>query len=1093
MRLFRPTLEQHLALTHPTPLLVLAGAGTGKTTVLTRRIARAIALGEARPDQVLALTFTEKAAAEMAERLARILDEEGRGMAAQEAFVGTFHSFGGRVIRENLLRLGFDRPPSVATGPTAWQLLASIFDELSFDAIEVSTGIPGTIFGHLLHVFSQCQDHLVSPEDLERYAASLDPSAFEPVVADYLQMRAGEMREVAAAYRRYELAKREKCLVDFGDQLYLPVRLFQEHPDVRDAYRRRFPLIFVDEYQDTNHAQRVLLLQLLDPHRPRIMVIGDDDQAIYRWRGAVVRNILRFHEESVFEPGQVKHLPMTLNRRSLPPILDLANLAISTVQARHPKELRYHEEKARGQAIVGHYVAASDRREAEWIAAKIREIEPQAREFPDGKRGYGAFAVLCRRRSLFEPIGRALDRAGIPYELIGGTGFYGRWEIRDILSYLLVLADPADDLAIARILCSRRWRISGRDIFHLGQWVQRENGHHGRGDEGKPEKARVHLLDAVLRHEDVPGLSTDARARLGRLREELREYAQVSQRLSPGDFVMYVINRTGYRHELRAQTGFDARLALLNLEKLEDMAHQMGEGAEGVTLAGFVDWVRYALESGDEEGEVRPVDEETDAVKVMSIHQAKGLEFPVVFIPGLAERIFPTQPRDQSDKWYELPFELRGDRDILPTIDFARVITSSDLEGALKERKEAEKLLQLDEERRLFYVAITRAQRRLYFTRAHWYGSTVNPREPSPFWDLVVASGLSRDEGAEECPAKNPNMVGRVGQVLPEPEGREETATSLETLLLSEDDSDRWIEAVARQEGYGRWTVLRAEVDEHLEALASARASAGEIEKIDLSCSGLMLYWDCPRLFRFTYVDCLPTRPPAPSTRIGREVHRQIEELSRAAALRVGADGDSTPDEEELGADDDHLEHLVEAARQCTWEAPPERVTVRDLVASFRQSVYGRRPATFVEVPFRLPLEAGSLRGRIDRLDSLPDGRWDIVDFKSGASLANAASIYRRQVALYALAVRELWRVPTGRVSAHLFFLRDGHDLEFTFDDADLDLVRNLGEAALAAIAKGEFPRVADSHLCAGCWYSHLCVRLKDDGHPETRVTWQAC
>lgn len=145
-------------------------------------------------------------------------------------------------------------------------------------------------------------------------------------------------------------------------------------------------------------------------------------------------------------------------------------------------------------------------------------------------------------------------------------------------------------------------------------------------------------------------------------------------------------------------------------------------------------------------------------------------------------------------------------------------------------------------------------------------------------------------------------------------------------------------------------------------------------------------------------------------------------------------------------------------------------------VASFRQSVCGRRPATFVEVPFRLPLEAGSLRGRIDRLDSLPDGRWDIVDFKSGASSANAASIYRRQLALYALAVRELWRVPAGRVSAHLFFVRDGRDLEFTFDDAELDLVRNLGEAALAAIVKGEFPRVADSHRCAACWYTHLCA-----------------
>lgn len=1075
MGTFIPTPEQNLALTHPAPLLVLAGAGTGKTTVLTRRIAQSIASGEVRPDQVLALTFTEKAAAEMAERLSQILGECEQRTVAQEMFVGTFHSFGGQVIRENLLRLGFNRAPIVATDPAVWQVLASIFDELYFDAIEVSTSTPGTTFGHLLHVFSQCQDHLVSPDDLERYAAELDPSSFEPAVAEYLEKRRGELREVAAAYRRYESAKRQRCLIDFGDHLYLPARLFREHPDLRDAYRRRFPLIFVDEYQDTNHAQRQLLLELLDPDRPRIMVIGDDDQAIYRWRGAVVQNILHFHEESIFAPGQVKRVPMTLNRRSLPPILDLANLAISTVRARHAKELRYHEEKAKGRAVIGHYVAASDRREAEWIAAKIREIEPEARKFPDKKRGFGAFAVLCRKRSLFEPIGRALEKAGIPYELIGGTGFYGRWEIRDILSYLIVLVDPTDDLAAARILRSRRWRISGHDIFHLGQWVRQQNGHYGRDDDGRLKAARLHLLNAVLRCEEVSGLSPGAVVRLGRLRQELDEYAQESQRLSLGDFVTRVVERTGYRRELQAQTGFDARLALLNLEKLEDMARQMEEGAEDVALASFVDWVRYALGSGEEEGEVRPVDEETDTVKVMSIHQAKGLEFPIVFVPGLAERVFPTQLRDQSEKWYEFPFELRGDRDYLPKIDFARVKTAGDLEGALRERKEAERLLQLDEERRLFYVAITRAQQRLYFSRAHWYGSTIKPREPSPFWQIVVASSLSQDDGAEECPAENPNVADEWSAASFEPNEQPGSAVNLEALLLSKRDSDGWIEATARREGYGRWTVLRAEVNAHLEALAAARAQADALEGIDVSCSGLILYTGCPRHYRFVYVDRLPTRP-SPSARIGREIHRQIEELSRPSALAVGSPmRQKTPDEEESRTDEDRLEDIVEEFHGHAWATPSGRGGIEDLIAKFRESVYGRRPATYAEMPFRLSLRAGNLHGRIDRLDSLPDGRWEIVDFKSSASSTRVESIYRRQLALYALAVRELWRVPVARISAHLFFLRDGKDLALTFDDAELDLVREESEAALVAIAEGKFPAATNASLCNGCSYNHLC------------------
>jgi len=1075
---FKPTPEQYLALTHPTPLLVLAGAGTGKTTVLTQRIAQSIASGAVRPHQVLALTFTQKAAAEMAERLERILGELGQGMVARETFVGTFHSFGGRVIRENLLRLGFDRVPAVATAAAAWQLLASIFDELSFDTIEVSTGTPSTVFGQLLHVFSQCQDHLISPEDLERYAASLEPSTLEPAVANYMEKRRNQIREVAAAYRRYALAKQEKCLIDFGDHLYLPARLFRECRDVRDAYRRRFPFIFVDEYQDTNYAQRALLMELIDPDRPGVMVIGDDDQAIYRWRGAVVQNILRFPEESIFQPGQVKCAPITLNRRSLPPILDLANLAISTVRARHAKELRYHEERAQGRATVAHYVAASDQREAEWIAAKIRQLEPETRETEGRKRGYGAFAVLCRKRSLFEPIGRALERASVPYELIGGTGFYGRWEIRDVLSYLLLLTNPADDLAVARILRSRRLRISGRDIFHLGQWMQRENGYKRRGDEGRPEAARLHLLDGVLSCEEVPGLSAEACARLINLRAELGEYAQASQRLTVGDFVTHVINRTGYRDELRAQTGFDARLALLNLEKLEDMARQVGEGSESVSLAGFVDWVRYALESGEEEGEVRPVDEDSNTVKVMSIHQAKGLEFPIVFIPGLADSVFPTQLRDQGDKWYEIPFELRGDRDCYPRIDFSQMRTARDLERALDERKEAEKLLQLDEERRLFYVAITRAQQQLYFTRAHWYGSTIKPREPSPFWDIVVSSGLSRDEGAEECPTENPNLVGRSALASSRGEGSENGDASLESLLLNEDDCRRWIENAARRDGYGRWTVLRADVDAHLAALAVAPASGEPIEKIELSCSGLLLYWNCPRHYRFAYLDCLPSRPLR-GARVGREVHRWIEELSRPMNVAVVTDDEQkTPEEEERGTQDDELrarfEELVGSFQHARrWS---EHSVVADLVASFRESVYGGRQATYVEWPFRLSLDRGWLRGRIDRLDLLPDGRWEIVDFKSSAFSESAAAVYRQQLALYTLAVRELRRVPVERVSAHLFFLKGGRDLELKFDDDELDKVRARSETALAAIAEGEFPRTPGSQICANCWYSHLCT-----------------
>ncbi|MHB1417099.1 MAG: ATP-dependent helicase, partial [Chloroflexota bacterium] len=514
---FVPTAEQELALTQPAPLLVLAGAGTGKTTVLTRRIARTILSGEARPDQVLALTFTDKAATEMAERLAQVMGEAGQADAAREVEVSTFHSFGVRLVGENLLRLGYDHQPAVLTAAASWRLLASFFDELTFDAIEISTGQVSSVFARLLQFFSRYKDHLVGPDDLDAFLAAQDLTALSPAAAEHLGARLGEWRDAARAYRRYEEAKRAAGCLDFGDLLYLPAKLLASDAGLRDAYRRRFRYLFVDEYQDTNYAQRVLLLQILDPAAPRVMVIGDDDQAIYRWRGAVVHNILRFHKEAIFAEGQVARVPMTLNRRSCPPILDLANLALAEVAERHPKKLDYHPDKKEGRAEIGHYLAASDTAEARWIAEQIREQAPAMRDLPGPKRGYGAFAVLCRKRRLFEPVGRALEAAGIPYELVGGTGFYGRWEIRDVLAYLRVLARADDDVAMARVLRSAHWRLGGRDMFHLGRWVGQKNGSHGREGAQRPEEARRHLLDAVRHCREVAGLSAAARERLERL------------------------------------------------------------------------------------------------------------------------------------------------------------------------------------------------------------------------------------------------------------------------------------------------------------------------------------------------------------------------------------------------------------------------------------------------------------------------------------------------------------------------------------------------------------------------------------------------
>ncbi|MBI4317148.1 MAG: UvrD-helicase domain-containing protein [Chloroflexi bacterium] len=1065
---FTPTPEQERALSSPAPLLVVAGAGTGKTTVLTHRIARLIQEGRARPDQVLALTFTDKAAAEMADRLNELLGEPGTSAKERDVTTKTFHAFGDQVVRENLLWLGIDRAPAVLSGATAWQLLSSFFDDLTFDAVDISTAEVAGTFNRLLHFFSECKDHLVTPQSLEDYIRTADIAGLASPAAEVRVKKAAEMQDLAAAYRRYEDAKREKGFVDFGDLLLLPVQLFQAHPSVKAAYRRRYRYIFVDEYQDTNHAQRILLLELIDPSRPAIMVIGDDDQAIYRWRGAIVHNILKFPEEEVFARGRVTTLPMTQNRRSAPPILDLAHLVIGEVRERHPKKLGYREDGETGQATVGHYVAASDRLEAEWIAARIGGLHASAHELPGKKHGFGAFAILCRRRSLFEPLGRALEAAGIPYELIGGTGFYGRWEIRDILSYLRVLAsthgsaaclaETSDDLALARILRSRRLRLASRDLFHLGQWVRQQNGDRGSEEEGR---VRVALLDAVLRHEEVTGLSGPAVARLAALRQELQAYSRDCQRLSLAEILTRVIEGTGYRRELLAEPGFDAKMALLNLAKLEDMARQFEEATEGGGLGDFIEFVAYAVESGEEEGEVRPAEEESDSVKIMTIHQSKGLEFPVVFIPGLGEGMFPSRARSESDTWH-LPRGLRGDRVYVPHLNLAAVQTKADLQRAQDQHKQEERRIQLDEERRLFYVAITRAQRHLYFSRAHWYGSRKSPSEPSIFWETVAGCGLSLDLGQAQRPDANPNLhpdhtveMTKSSSTGPEPAG----------LLLEEGDPSGWIESTAQQEGHERWIPLKAEAEAHIARLVADRGTPVAETGVDITCSGLVHYLTCPRAYRYVYVDHLPTRPSWRATR-GVEVHRRIEELSRSIDPTLRAPLDDAV-EDEL----DDREHHVEELPGTAWQ----HVSTEEMVAHFQASIYARRPATYVELPFSHALPAGTLRGRIDRLDQLPDGRWEVIDFKSGRATPEATPGHRRQLGLYTLAVRQIWQAPADRIEAHLFFLHDATDVALGFTDTELDELREEANAALRSIGREEFGRTRNEQDCSKCPYNHLC------------------
>ncbi|MGI5836464.1 MAG: ATP-dependent helicase [Chloroflexota bacterium] len=1086
---FIPNEGQRAALEAELPVLVLAGAGTGKTTVLTHRIANLVANEEARPDQILALTFADKAAAEMSDRLARLLDEKGMGDAGREVRCSTFHSFGVEMIRDYAPLLGMESDCRVITTPESWLLLTRIIDDMDFEAIELPLDGLGSVIDGMLTFFSRAKDHLV---DLERLQSWLRDNGrrddLSEIAQEHLRKRVAELKDVAAVYEKYEQAKREKSYLDYGDLLSLPVRLL-EMDLVRQSYHDRYRYIFVDEYQDTNYAQKELLMRLLPPGAP-VFVIGDDDQSIYGWRGAVLQNILRFGDEPPIEAAGLTPVKLEENRRSGSRVLDVANRIIKGIDK--PEEYRKSLVPMQDNPItatVGHYVAASDQSEAAWIARTIAEIRSAGRAIdPTGsKEDYGVFAVLCRKRSLFPAIAQALEDACIPYELIGGTGFFGRWEIRDILSYLRVLSDPADNVALARVLQSRAWKISDRDLFHLSKWArlqtkQRES-HESPGqsqpDAGDardgespshPELEGVEdeellgfrLYDAVAHYKEVQGLGDEARARLAEIDKLLDRLFKATHRLSLAELVEMVIEEAGYRRELSARRGLegnvDVHLALLNLGKLVELARQLQEN-EG-SLDTFVEYVQYALESGGEESEVRPVDEKSNTVKVMSVHQAKGLEFPIVFLPGLAEGIFPSTKTDNPDHWSQLPEELRGDRDDYPAMDLAGIETEKDLKEAVEERRKALAKRGEQEERRLFYVAVTRAQSALYLSRAQWYFSNVKPKKPSSYWVEVVGeegeeSGLSTPLGEElapDCWAKP--VDGRA-----QDRSSATLSSGLARLLLRPDEMASFIGEVAA-EAPSLWKQKKAEIDRQVEYLAKPLSFQISAPPLAISCTGLIQYCECPRLYRYLNVDKLPTRP-APWIAVGTEVHRLIEEMT------------SQPDGRRIAAEDEDREPDLD--EEILLRRGDEQIQVQNAIANFERSRFSRRPATRIEESFTLPIGGHLVRGRIDRLDRLPDDSWEIVDYKVSRFYGEALHRQRLQMGLYSLAAWRLWDIDPARLSCHLLYLIDGHEETLQHTAEELEALERWVAEKLRELGEGRFPRAENGEVCRGCGYGHLC------------------
>ncbi|WJV46714.1 DNA helicase PcrA [Streptomyces flavofungini] len=680
--------NQRAAVVHAgSPLLIVAGAGSGKTRVLTHRIAYLLAERGAHPGQILAITFTNKAAGEMKERVEQLV-----GPRAGAMWVSTFHSACVRILRREYKKLGFTSSFSIYDAADSKRLMALVCRDLDLDPKK----FPPKSFSAKI---SNLKNELIDEEDFAAQAAD------------------GFEKTLAQAYAMYQSRLREANALDFDDLIMTTVNLLRAFPDVAEHYRRRFRHVMVDEYQDTNHAQYALVRELVGPSGEggdpgELCVVGDADQSIYAFRGATIRNILQFEEDY---PDATTIL-LEQNYRSTQTILTAANAVIERNESRRPKNLWTNA--GAGARITG-YVADTEHDEAQFVADEIDRLTDA------GEAKAGDVAIFYRTNAQSRVFEEIFIRVGLPYKVVGGVRFYERKEVRDVLAYLRVLANPEDAVPLRRILNVPKRGIGDRAEAMIDALAQRE---------------KISFPQALRRVDEAYGMaarSTNAVRRFNTLMEELRTV--VESGAGPAVVLEAVLERTGYLAELQSSTDPQDETRIENLQELAAVALEFeqdnnaaqGAGAEAAadapeapegaapagSLSDFLERVALVADSDQIPDED---DDGSGVITLMTLHTAKGLEFPVVFLTGMEDGVFPHM-------------------------------------RALGQVKE------LEEERRLAYVGITRARERLYLTRSSlrsaWGQPSYNP--PSRFLEEIPETHLDwKRTGSVGAPASSGPAAG---------------------------------------------------------------------------------------------------------------------------------------------------------------------------------------------------------------------------------------------------------------------------------------------------------------------------------------------
>jgi DNA helicase II / ATP-dependent DNA helicase PcrA len=1071
-----PTPEQLAAITAPIgPVHVIAGAGSGKTAVMAARIVYLIERLGVAPASVLGLTFTNKAASELEARVRDALADIPIDVG-DEITVGTYHAFAADLVKAYGIRVGVEVDADLLSEAQQYQILLGILDSERFEHLSVRTA--GTTIRKTLELASACADHVVPAERVVEASRRLLQRADEGErLPDWMLQAARERIELARLVERYAAEKRRRGRLDFGDQVAKAVELVEGHPELREELRTRFQHVLLDEYQDTNVAQR-RLMQRICPPGASIMAVGDARQAIYAFRGATMYNLLSFADHfpataaapvqssprPVPAPGEgqappapagVAPLPLSTNFRSGPRILALANSVID----------RIPEERRGGTALVARPGAPDGEVRAALLADQFAEaafvadqvVQAHETGLPDGSwPEWRDVAVLVRSKRLLGPLREALEQRGVPVEVVGLSGLLETPEIVDLVSTLRVVADPGANVALARLLLGPRWRIGHRHLVRLARWAARNNWglkDELPGEDPDPGDVSFALAEALDHLDEVEGLDEEARSRLDAFCEELREL-RAAARGPLLDLVQTILERTGVWAELEASRDRRAITARQNLATFLDRVAAFAPVQGDPSLTAFLVYLDAVEDASEPVEAVQPAP--ADSVKLMTVHMAKGLEFPMVAVAGLSAGIgkdgspkygiFPDARVADPRRAQGFPYELREDAGHLPRYTG----NAKAFRGELEQRA-------LEDERRLVYVAITRAKQLLVLTSAWWYqGSQKIAKGPGPFWTEAADHPAVEILVQAEQPATSPlteRLRERVSWPHPgrRPDDRDDPvfAEGLAAAVELEQAAPGTLEARVPP---GQADAFRAAVEAGRHLLDAARvdptAARTEPPRI-LSVIQVLDYARCPRDFYWSVVRPLP-EAPKPAARLGSVVHRLLER--RARNLPDLLETDDLADDRPGG----HLApELIERASRN--------------VAATR---YATLPPPEAEVGVILRLGPWVIRGRIDAIfqAGAEDAEVELVDWKTGRRVDETIGGLD-QLAIYALALRELGRLPGDRCLVSYCYLGGEEPIidTRTLGPADLGQQRAHLEAALADLDKGDYRRACRRPDCETC------------------------